>query len=807
MLAEHPKLRDDLISSRQETPEGVLFVVKDPATRRFFRLREAEHLIARQLDGSTSLEALPPKLERDFNVTVPPETLQKFVDQLRRLGLLDTGEPRMYRESPLRQRVAGNPLYIRLKAFDPDRLLNRLVGKVAFCFTPWFVALCVAIFLAALTIVVGNWDEIVRDLGRLYRFDALLLAWITVLLVTTGHEFAHGLTCKRFGGEVHEIGFLLLYFQPAFYCNISDAWLFPEKSRRLWVTAAGAFFELSVWSLATLTWWVTETDTWVNFLAMVVMATSGIKSFFNLNPLIKLDGYYLLSDYLEIPNLRQRSFRYLKSVIARPWKIATSTDVTRRDRAVYVGYGVLAFVYSFWLLGVVALHFGNYLVETYQGPGFLAFTGLLLVAFQHPLRAAARTLPPALRRDPRQLVPLKRPAVRLALVAAALVLAFLVRLELRVSGEFTALPARNADVRAPVDGIIEHVLVEEGDRVRAGDVLVRLAERDYQAELAQVDATIAEKRATLKMLRAGPRREEIDVARDEIQTARTKHEHARRRFEEAQQIRATRLSKAEAAAKAAEERLQYTRSDLARFTELFDRGLVSRRQLEESQQELALRQKELEVAQAELRTVTADGLSEIRQELAVAQMQTDEASGKLRLLVAGSRPETIEATEAEVTRLETQQRYLAEQVQLTTIRSPAAGVVTTPKMKEKVGEHVKKGDLIAKVFEIERMTPEIVVSEKEIADVRPGQPVILKARAYPDQSFSGVVKAIAPAAIEDTGIKRKVFRVTVAMDKASDLLKPEMTGNAKILCGTRPIAHLLTRRLARYLRVEFWSWW
>lgn len=100
-----------------------------------------------------------------------------------------------------------------------------------------------------------------RDVARLYRFDALLLAWVTILLVTTAHEFAHALTCKRFGGEVHEIGFLLLYFQPAFYCNISDAWLFPEKSKRLWVTFAGAYLETFVWSIATLVWWVAETDT------------------------------------------------------------------------------------------------------------------------------------------------------------------------------------------------------------------------------------------------------------------------------------------------------------------------------------------------------------------------------------------------------------------------------------------------------------------------------------------------------------------------------------------------------------------
>jgi putative peptide zinc metalloprotease protein len=782
VAAAYPKLRDDLITSRQETPEGIFFVIKDPARRRFFRFREPEHLIARQLDGSTSLEALQHRIERELGSSVSPEILEQFIEQLRRLDLLQTDQPVVLDHTPLHRRVAGSPLYVRLKALDPDRLFSRLVGKVWFFFTPAFVALSAAIFIAAVAVTISNWDEFVRDVIHLYRFDAFLLAWMTMLLVTTAHEFAHGLTCKRFGGEVHEIGFLLLYFQPAFYCNISDAWLFPEKSRRLWVTFAGAYLEMFVWSLATLTWWITDTDNWVSFLALIVMATSGIKSIFNMNPLIKLDGYYLLSDYLGVPNLRQRSMSYLKAAVKRlsgsKGEVAAATP---RERRICLIYGVLATTYSFWLLGWVALRFGNYLVDQYQGPGFLAFSGLLMVVFRNPLSSAATRLPAPLRRRPDALARLRRPAVRTGLLVAALAALFLVRLELKVPGEFIVRPVRNADVHAAVDGTIEQVYVKEGDRVRAGDVLLRLSERDYRAELGKVEAGIAEKRATLKMLRAGPTPEEVGLTKDGIRTARTRHDHARHRVEEAERIRVTRLSKAEATARAAEERLQYTSSDRNRLKELFAKGLISRKQLDDAEQEVALRERELEVAQAERLLVSADTLAEARQELAVTQTQMQEAGGKLKLLLAGARPETVEMTEAEIARLETERRYLADQVRLTMIVSPTAGVVTTPKLEEKVGEHVKQGDLILKVFELDTITPEVAISEKEIAEVKPGQQVVLKARAYPGRSFTGTVKAIAPAAIEDTGVGRKVFRVTIAMNEGSDLLKPEMTGNAKVL--------------------------
>jgi hypothetical protein len=106
---------------------------------------------------------------------------------------------------------------------------------------------------------------------------------------------------------------MLIYFQPAFYCNVSDAWLFPEKSRRLWVTFAGAYFEIFLWGLATLVWRVTDPGSFVNHFALVVTATSAFKMFLNLNPLIKLDGYYLLSDWLDVPNLRSKAVAYLRA--------------------------------------------------------------------------------------------------------------------------------------------------------------------------------------------------------------------------------------------------------------------------------------------------------------------------------------------------------------------------------------------------------------------------------------------------------------------------------------------------------------
>jgi putative peptide zinc metalloprotease protein len=271
-----PKLRGDLVVSQQETPEGSFCVVKDPATGRFFRFREAEHFILQQLDGATPLDLIQRKAEEKFGASLPQETLERFTTRLRGVGLLeDERADRGHLGSP-RGRVRGSPLYLRLKAVDPDRLFNRLLPRVRLFFTPHFVVFSGTLILLAFAITFANWREISRDVPSLFRFKILFLIWLTSFIVVTAHEFAHGLTCKRFGGEVHEMGFLLIYLQPAFYCNVSDAWLFPEKSRRLWVTFAGPYFELFLWAVATLIWRVTEPETALHYMALVVMTTSAI---------------------------------------------------------------------------------------------------------------------------------------------------------------------------------------------------------------------------------------------------------------------------------------------------------------------------------------------------------------------------------------------------------------------------------------------------------------------------------------------------------------------------------------------------
>ena len=246
------KITGDLTISQQQSAGVTFFVVKDHASGAFFRLREAEGFIIRQFDGDTPLEVIRTRVQERFGATLSPESLKGFAENLNKSGLLDTGVPARRSGSRQSGRLAGNLLYLRYRLIDPSRLFSRLAPWVSFFFTPVFVVFAALTILLAGSVAISNSGEMIRDFVRSLSPELVPLYFLLTCITVSLHEFGHGLTCRRFGGEVRDMDFLLIYFQPAFYCNVSDAWLFPEKSKRLWVGFAGPFFEMFLWAIAVL---------------------------------------------------------------------------------------------------------------------------------------------------------------------------------------------------------------------------------------------------------------------------------------------------------------------------------------------------------------------------------------------------------------------------------------------------------------------------------------------------------------------------------------------------------------------------
>src|SRR5262245_6347961 len=314
------QMRRDLVVQRQRWQGREYWTVKDPLALKYYRFEDEEFAILSLLDGQTSSETIRERFERQFAPQrLSALQLQHLLVMVHRSNLLIADSPGQGQElltrdpSRIHRRwlsTAANFLAIRFQGVDPDRLLTWLNRRAGWIFSLPAVFLALALVLSAALLVAAEFDTFRARLPTFQAFFAAKnWAWLAVTLCITKvlHQFGHGLACKRFGGECHEMGVMLLVFTPCLYCNVTDAWMIPSKWRRAAVGAAGMYVELVLASLCTFLWWLSEPGL-LNHLCLNLMFVSSVSTLvFNANPLMRFDGYYILSDLLEIPNLRQKS--------------------------------------------------------------------------------------------------------------------------------------------------------------------------------------------------------------------------------------------------------------------------------------------------------------------------------------------------------------------------------------------------------------------------------------------------------------------------------------------------------------------
>jgi putative peptide zinc metalloprotease protein len=520
-----PARRRDLIV--RPSGEGGQHVVKDPDSGAYYNLGPEESFLFACLNGRNSRAAVRRGFEQRFGSALAEEDLDEFLALARASGFLataaqanppgreapaaesvgersertaraTTADTRTAAPAPATARPRQSLLYWRKSVFDPDRFFTWLEPKIRFVWTRAFVAASAACVVAAMALVWANRHELVTYFPQAFNWETALLVWLALVVATTLHEFAHGLTCKHFGGEVHEVGFLLMFFLPCFYCNVSDAWLIRERSRRLWVTLAGGYCDLCLWALAAFTWRVTLQDTLPNYLAWVVLSVCGVRVFFNFNPLIKLDGYYLLSDLADIPNLRQRGWDRLMAHVR--WLLWGAPRPAAEPRGRFLlTFGLAAWLYSVAFLGLMTVGFAKWWGHQWGTAGTLAALALGAVT--------ARGMAQGLTNGEVKRMVLSRRQRVLAWVGAvgavALALSF-VPIQDRAGGAFRLRSARRAELRAPVAGFLGDVRFDEGQAVPAGAVVLRIEVPDLASQLARKRAEVAEAEAKWRLQQAGP---------------------------------------------------------------------------------------------------------------------------------------------------------------------------------------------------------------------------------------------------------------------------------------------------------------
>ncbi len=539
------RMRPDLVVQTQVYEGQTQYVIKDPVAMRYFRFGPYEYFLLEHLDGKRSIEELKELFEVHFpDQRLEIEDIARFIGQLVQAGLVVVEAPgqgsvlyKRFKKQRFRKRLATwtNILYIKIPIIDPERLLTRMLPYFRWLYARPVVILTILCWFAAAFWVLGHYDEFRARLPTFHAFfnwRNIFYMWAILAVVKVIHEFGHGLTCKYFGGECHEMGLLFLVLAPCMYCDVSDSWLLKNKWHRVAIDAAGIYVELTLASLATFIWWVTP-EGLVNTLALSVMFLCSVNTvLFNGNPLLRFDGYYILMDIMEVPNLRQKAQEFFLRLFAKVCLgLPAELDplLPRSRRVFFVVYAIASYLYR-WFIAIVILLFLYRFLQPYKLgviSAMLAAASLgTLVAM--PFYQVGKYLMQA-----RKVATISwwRLSATL-LVATGLVSAFFfVPLPYSVRAMAHIQPAHPQQVWVEVPGILAELAVRNGDRVRRGDLIARLVNYDKQRELLQAEANLRQQELLAKALELHQdpaKRAEAVRARQQAQELRKLVENLRR---------------------------------------------------------------------------------------------------------------------------------------------------------------------------------------------------------------------------------------------------------------------------------------
>ncbi len=516
-----PFLRSHAEIHRQTFRGETWYVLQDHSTGRFHRFSAQAYYLIGLMDGTRNLQEIWEAACWHLGDEMPTqEEVITLLAQLNQAGVLqsnispDIGNLLHRSRKDRRNQFWGkvrSPVALRIPLLDPDRFLDKTIGVVAPFFTlPAAVAWC-AIVTAAMVLAVMNWGELTQNLAdRVLAMENLVLLWLIYPVVKIVHEFGHAWAVKRWGGEVHEMGIMLLVFFPVPYLDASTASAFRKKRRRMIVGFIGIGVEMLIAALALFLWVNLEPGA-VRAVAFNVVIVAGVSTiFFNGNPLLRFDAYYILADYLEIPNLGSRANRYL-GYLAQRYLVrneeARFTLSNRREAFWLVFYGIASFCYRIFISLRIALFVAGKFFFIGVLIALWALAGLVVMPVIRLFRTIL-TVPELYKRRGR--------ITALALTAGGLllVLVFGVRLPSTTIAGGIVWPGEHAQVRAGSDGTVQRLTARPNTKVSAGDPLIVCENPEIEQELLVLSARLREYQARHQKALATDRTEEKIIAEE-----------------------------------------------------------------------------------------------------------------------------------------------------------------------------------------------------------------------------------------------------------------------------------------------------
>lgn len=487
------------------------WVVGDGISLEFFRFNEQEFALLNWCNGKRSIDEIKERFEDDF----PPHRIkhseiQSFYIELYQKSLListkgDQGR-HLYeigKKKNLKKAIdqSKNVLAIKWKGINPDRILDAIAPATTWFFSKPMIAICIAVMISALGLVLTNFAEFAARLPSVGEFFNVRNFPILVCVVLTTkiiHEFAHGLVLKRFGGVCHELGVMFLVGIPTLFINTSDSWRFTDKWKRAAVGAAGIYIELLLAAVATWVWWFITPGV-MEYVLLNIMVLSTLSTlFFNGNPLLRFDGYFVLCDMIEIPNLADRSGKLVRNWFLTGGLGVRETDEYRtpwQTKAWLFAYLVLSFVYKVFIAYVIAF----ILVKVFRPFGLEQLAKMFGLFFMVALACLPFLVLGKYFWTPGRAQKIQR--VRLIATSFVLLLigAFIAFVPFPdyVNCSFSVSPKNISNVYANYDSVLQEIKVKPGDSVSKGDIIGRLRSLDLDLQAEELRGKVAEAKSEL----------------------------------------------------------------------------------------------------------------------------------------------------------------------------------------------------------------------------------------------------------------------------------------------------------------------
>ena len=526
------KLREDLRCSIHQYGDGTCYFIEDMMSARSYRFALREWSFISLLNGSMNMRDVLAAANENLQENALQENeASKLCRWLLKMRLvIPVGEDSarlsssLTGEGPRRHRGRNSLLFFRIPLFKPDRFFERVTPYLKWLLSSRLVVIWFCLMISALFAISRNWNSLIDISGDIITQNGWLIIIIAWLFLKAIHEFAHALAAKKYGCIVKESGVILILFTPIAFVDISGIWRIRSKWRRIIISLAGVYVELAIAFIAAVVWSETSPGVLHHWCRYIVVTAGFATLMFNLNPLVRYDGYYVLSDLLNLPFLYQDGQAYIR-YFGNRYILGVPKKIPKRVKG-WQGVFIRCYGFAslFWRISF-------YIGITIAAGMLFHGLGILLAVFA----VVTWGIVPAVRLigfvlTSKNLQPLKRIEIGLRLACVGLIIYGLLQLPWPFEVHAPGVVRYDSDlvIHADTDGFVEKVAVNENDEVNVGQELVQLENHELMVELKELEI-----RNDISDIRGRIKYDEGDLTAYQIENGR--QESYRKNIEELQQ--------------------------------------------------------------------------------------------------------------------------------------------------------------------------------------------------------------------------------------------------------------------------------